>query len=42
MRAEEALRNSELRLQSVIQSSPIPTFVIGKDHKVIYWNKAME
>jgi PAS domain S-box-containing protein len=40
--AEEALRNSELRLQSVIQSSPIPTFVIGKDHKVIYWNKALE
>jgi len=40
--AEEALRNSELRLQSVIQSSPIPTFVIGKDHMVMYWNKALE
>jgi two-component system cell cycle sensor histidine kinase/response regulator CckA len=40
--AEEKLRNSELRLQSIIQSSPIPTFVIGKDHKVIYWNKALE
>lgn len=40
--AEEALRNSELRLQSVIQSSPIPTFVIGKDHRVMYWNKALE
>lgn len=40
--AEEKLKNSELRLQSVIQSSPIPTFVIGKDHKVIYWNKALE
>ena len=40
--AEEKLKNSELRLQSVIQSSPIPTFVIGKDHKVLYWNKALE
>jgi PAS domain S-box-containing protein len=40
--AEEELRNSELRLQSVVQSSPIPTFVIGKDHRVMYWNKALE
>ncbi len=40
--AEEELRNSELKLQSVIQSSPIPTFVIGKDHRVMYWNKALE
>jgi PAS domain S-box-containing protein len=40
--AEQALRDSELRLQSVIQGSPIPTFVIGKDHKVLYWNKALE
>ncbi len=40
--SEEALRNSELRLQSVIHGSPIPTFVIGKDHRIIYWNKALE
>ncbi len=39
---EQALRNSEQRLQSVIQGSPIPTFVIGKDHRIIYWNKALE
>lgn len=39
---EEALKESEQRLKSVIQGSPIPTFVIGKDHKVIYWNKALE
>jgi signal transduction histidine kinase/CheY-like chemotaxis protein len=38
----ENLNESELRLQSVIQSSPIPIFVIQKDHKVIYWNKALE
>jgi PAS domain S-box-containing protein len=40
--AEEALRNSELRLQSILQSSPFAAFVIGKDHRVIYWNKALE
>jgi len=39
--AEEALRESE-RLYSIILGSPFPTFVIGKDHKVLHWNKAME
>ncbi|MCX5856052.1 MAG: response regulator [Deltaproteobacteria bacterium] len=33
---------SEQRLHSVIQGFPIPTFVIGKDHRVLYWNKALE
>ncbi|MEN6320903.1 MAG: PAS domain S-box protein [Syntrophaceae bacterium] len=40
--AEEALRESEQRLHSIIQGSPIPAFVVGKDHKVLYWNKAIE
>jgi two-component system cell cycle sensor histidine kinase/response regulator CckA len=40
--AEEALRESEQRLYSIIQGSPIATFVIGKDHRVIYWNRALE
>jgi len=39
---EQALINSEVRLQSIIQGSPIPTFVIGKDHIIMYWNKALE
>ncbi len=34
--------NSESRLYSVIQGSPIPTFVIDDEHKVIYWNTALE
>lgn len=33
---------SEQRLYSIIQGSPIPAFVIGKDHLIIYWNKALE
>jgi PAS domain S-box-containing protein len=40
--AENNLRESEQMLHRVIQSSPIPTFVIGKDHRVLYWNRALE
>jgi len=40
--AEDSLRDSERMLQSVIQGSPIPTFVIGRDHRVIYWNRSLE
>jgi PAS domain S-box-containing protein len=39
---EEKLKESEQRLHSVIHGSPIPAFVIGKDHRVLYWNKALE
>ncbi|MEN6374076.1 MAG: HD domain-containing phosphohydrolase, partial [Smithella sp.] len=39
--AEEALRESE-RLHNIILGSPIPAFVIKKDHTVIHWNKALE
>jgi PAS domain S-box-containing protein len=39
---EEALKDSEQRLKNIVQGSPIPTFVIGKDHRVIHWNKALE
>ena len=41
-RAEEALREGEQRLHSIVDGSPIPAFVIGKDHRVIHWNKALE
>lgn len=34
--------NDEQILRSIIQNSPIPTFVISKEHKILYWNKAME
>jgi len=35
-------RNDEQILRSIIQNSPIPTFVISTDHKILYWNKALE
>lgn len=41
-RAEEKLRTSEQKLASILQGSPIPTFIIGKDHRLIHWNRAIE
>ena len=40
--SEEALRESEQRLQIILHGSPIATFVIDKDHRVISWNEALE
>ena len=40
--AEEALRESERKLKTILHGSPIPVFVIGNDHKLIYWNRALE
>jgi PAS domain-containing protein len=40
--AREVFSNSRQALQSIIGSSPIPAFSIGKDHLIIYWNKALE
>lgn len=38
---EKALKESEQRLDSIIDGSPIPAFMIGKDHRIVYWNKAL-
>ena len=35
-------RRDEQKLISIIHGSPIPTFVLSKDHKIIYWNKALQ
>ncbi len=40
--AEDALRRSEKLLSDILDGSPIPMFVIGKDHRIIKWNKALE
>ena len=40
--AEEAIRDGERLVHSIIDGSPIPAFVIGKNHRVIHWNKALE
>lgn len=38
---EDILMNYE-KSKEIIRISPIPKFVIDKDHKVIYWNRALE
>ena len=42
MKVEKALRDSEQMLRCVMQGNPVPQLVIDKDHKVIYWNRALE
>jgi PAS domain S-box-containing protein len=40
--AEQKCAENERRLYSIVQGFSIPAFVIGKDHRVIYWNRALE
>ena len=35
-------RRDEQKLISIVHGSPIPTFVLSKDHKIIYWNRALQ
>ena len=42
IRAEQAIRRSENKLNAIVRGSPIPQFVIDRDHKVINWNEALE
>jgi len=35
-------RKDEQKLLSIIHGSPIPAFVISKEHKVMYWNRALQ
>ncbi|MFA4878051.1 MAG: PAS domain S-box protein [Methanoregula sp.] len=39
---QDALCTSERKLQGIVQGSPIPQFVIDKNHRVISWNHALE
>lgn len=41
-RAEQALRESQNRLQAIIQGCPIPQFVIDRNHRVYSWNRVLE
>lgn len=40
--AQDALAESDARIKSIIHGSPMPQFVIDKDHRVISWNRAIE
>ena len=39
---ERALLKSKTELHAVLYGSPIPKFVIDNNHRIIYWNKALE
>jgi len=39
--ADKALQESENLLKRMINGSPVPIFVIDKNHRVTYWNTAM-
>jgi PAS domain S-box-containing protein len=39
-KVDDDVKQSEQKLSQIIQGSSVATFVIGKDHKVIYWNSA--
>jgi PAS domain S-box-containing protein len=40
--SQQKLLESEARLHAVVHGSPIPQFVIDKNHRVIHWNEAIE
>ena len=40
--AEEKFEASEVRINRILGGSPVPIFVIDNDHRVIYWNRAIE
>lgn len=37
---QEKLFREKNTIEGIIEGSPIPTFVIGGDHKIMFWNKA--
>lgn len=41
-RTELQLQENETRLNAIIQGLSIAAFFLGNDHKVVYWNKALE
>jgi len=41
-RQELELRESEEKLAAIVAGSPVPKFVIDSDHRIMYWNRALE
>ena len=42
LRARAEREQAEEKLKAVVYGSPIPQFVLDRDHRVIYWNNALE
>ena len=41
-RAEWELLREKKTTEGILEGMPVPTFVIDRDHRIIYWNKACE
>ena len=41
-KAEKELEKSKKKLETIIHGSPVLTFIIDNNHRVLYWNKAIE
>jgi PAS domain S-box-containing protein len=39
---EEFLKNYAPELKAIVNSSPIPQFVIDSDHRILFWNRTLE
>jgi PAS domain S-box-containing protein len=39
--SQRTLEEKEITLNAILQESPIPQFVIDRNHKVLYWNLAL-
>lgn len=39
---EMKIQKTEKKIEKIIQASPIPQFFIDQDHRVVYWNQALE
>jgi len=39
---QKALQENDARLHSIFDGSPVMQFVIGKDHRIILWNRSLE
>ena len=40
-RLEAVIRDDQQKLRAIVYGSPIPQFVIDRDHKIIFWNRAL-
>ncbi|HUT38970.1 MAG TPA: PAS domain-containing protein [Methanoregula sp.] len=41
-RLETEIREREIQINEVIQGSPVPQFMLDTNHKIIFWNRALE
>jgi sensor domain CHASE-containing protein/signal transduction histidine kinase len=39
---QKALQENDAKLHSIFNGSPVMQFVIGKDHRIILWNRSLE